>query len=767
MSVRSFAGDPSAIAYIGTYPPRRCGIATFTSDLVSAVGLAMPTTAGHVIAVSDRPAGYEYPLEVAHSIQQDSLESYDRAAEALNQSGTDLVCLQHEFGIFGGPHGSWLLRLLERIRQPIIATLHTVLEEPLALQRSVVDAIAKHASKLVVMSAKGRDLLLRNYDVPEEKVCLIPHGVPIPDEAAGMEMRERLNLQSAKVLLTFGLLSEDKGIEYVIRAMPEILKRHPDAHYLVVGATHPNVVAARGEAYRESLMQLARSIGVDEHVTFHNRFVEREELLSYLSMSDVYITPYLKTEQVTSGTLSYAIGAGCAVVSSPYWHAQELLADGRGVLTPPRDDAAIARAVTNLLSDDAWRQNIRASAKRLAETMTWPAVGRRYADLMRTVLAARRAPLFAVGEVRDRSADDRFLSPSMLHLRRLTDSTGLLQHSRYGVPRYGEGYCLDDNARALILLSTWRGNQEVGDERVSLMISRYLAFIEHAFDSRSQSFRNFLSFDHRWVDDDRSLEDPHGRALWALGTASSFLRDANYRRLARELFLDAMSGALGFTHLRAKAFALLGVVTFQTAHNDPRVAEIGAKLAADLTDRLDATRTPDWRWFEDYLSYANATLAHALLAAGRVMRNERYLRSALDSLEWLIGVQTSAGGLFEPVGSARRHRRGEEKPVFDQQPIEAAATVAACQEAYRVTREPAWHDLAHWAFEWFRGANPSGTPVADPITGACYDGVTPEGLNHNQGAESTLAYLQAAADLGYTWTDDLQGDLSVQGVAKR
>jgi len=767
MSVCSVAGDPSAIAYIGTYPPRRCGIATFTSDLRSAVGQAMPDTPGHVVAISDRPSGYDFPSEVADVIQQDSAASYDEVAKRLNESDADVVCLQHEFGIFGGPYGSMLVRLLDNIRHPVVATLHTVLEHPASAQRSVVNALAKRASKLVVMSANGRDLLLNKYDVPAEKVSLIPHGVPIPDEAMGRDMRKRLQLESAKVLLTFGLLSEDKGIEYVIRAMPEILERHPEARYLVVGATHPNIVATRGEAYRESLMQLAKSLGVEDHVTFHNQFVDRDELLGYLSMSDVYITPYLKKEQVTSGTLSYAIGAGCAVVSSPYWHAQELLADGRGILTPPRDHGAIARAVTQLLSDGALREHIRDSAKRLAETMTWPTVGRRYADLMRTALAARRSATFAVGGIEDRPTNDPFLSPTLLHLRRLTDDTGLLQHSRYGVPRYGEGYCLDDNARALMLLSTWNGNSEVADEQISLMISRYLAFVEHAFDPTTKTFHNFMSFDHRWVDDDRSLEDPHGRALWALGTASSFLRDANFRRLAQELFSDAVGQATAFKYLRAKAFALLGVTAYLNTQNDAEVSAIGQSLAAELANCLEANRGPEWVWFENYLSYANATLPQALLAAGRTLRNERYLRLGLESLEWLIGVQTSAGGIFEPVGSARHYVRGGEKPVFDQQPIEAAATVAACQEAYRVSKEPAWHDLAHWAFEWFRGANPSGIPVADPATGACYDGVTPNGLNHNQGAESTLAYLQAVTDLSYTWSDDLQRELSVQGAAKR
>lgn len=747
--MRHSFGAVHKVAVIGSYSPRQCGIATFTTDLVSSLCGARPVAKCVAIAMNDPGGSYDYPGEVAFQIDQNDPADYLRCARFLESNDFDLLCVQHEFGIFGGPAGAHLLDLLEEVRMPVVATLHTILERPSGAQAAVMERLVRRASKLIVMSEKGKELLQKVYGVPSWKVDHIPHGVPRPNPAAGDEMRQKHSLDGKSVLLTFGLLSPDKGIENVIEALPGIAAEKPDVVYVVVGATHPHVRARSGETYRDSLKARAKELGVEHRVLFLNRFVSLCELTGYLAMADVYVTPYLKEEQITSGTLAYALGCGKAVVSTPYWYAAELLQDDRGVIVPWRDPNAIASAVVDLLTDVDYRASIETKAMAFGAGMQWSSVAEAYWNVIDEVCQVPqpvRARAVVAGPVADFSVAGRGLD--LRHVQRLTDDTGIFQHARHNVPNLHEGYCLDDNARALLLVTLARHQTPDQDtEILDTLESRYLAFTFYALDAENGVFRNFMSHDRRWLES-RGSEDSHGRALWALGTASRRLTDPGHASLAAHTFHKGLSATLEFTSPRAWAYTLLGIDEALRAHpSEPLLELVGERLAVRLSSALSTYSAPGWNWFEPVLSYCNARLPEALLASGQWLEREEMVQQALGSLDWLATLQTGDEGYFEPIGCDRVMRQGDVKPVFDQQPVEACCTIAACAKAWRATREPIWRERAMTAYEWYLGDNHLGLPLYDVTTGGCFDGLCQRGVNRNQGAESTLSFQLATLEM--------------------
>lgn len=734
------------VAFLGTYLPRHCGIATFTTDLTAAVGAEFPRLDRIVLAMNDAGHRYAYPPEVRFELPENDSDAYLRAADFLNVNTVDVLSVQHEYGIFGGKAGSHLLAMLRPLRMPVVTTLHTVLADPSDDQRRVMEELAVLSERLVVMSEHGAALLRDTYGVPAAKIDLIPHGSPRVPPAA--EAKERLGVEGRPVLFTFGLLSPDKGIEHAIDALPGVLARFPDAVYIVVGATHPHVKEHHGETYRLSLESRARELGVDKSVIFHNRFVSSEELTDFLAAADICLTPYLQPEQITSGALAYAIGAGKAVVSTPYRYASELLADGRGVLVPYRDAAAIAAAVTELLADDVARAAMGARAAALGHDMKWPSVARAYrasydraceerAERKRTSRAAQTLAARPVG----------LPELNLEHVRRLTDHAGILQHARYSVPRYDHGYCLDDNARALLLMA--RVEDSGTDERASVgaLAGRYLAFVSHAFDEQSGRFRNFMSFERAWTEPCGS-EDSHGRGIWALGTVVGLSNAPGRRSLAGDLFHSALPAVAAFKSPRAWAYALLGIDHYLSAFTGERSVEgVRTLLAERLLDLHARTSGPEWCWFEDSVTYCNARLAEALIVSGHRMKRQPMLDAGLASLDWLLSRQRAADGHFAPVGSNGFLERGAATALFDQQPVEACGVVAACLAAYRATNDVGWFDRARWAFDWFLGHNDLHRSLYDASTGGCRDGLHADRANENQGAESTISYLQALLDM--------------------
>lgn len=736
------------IAVVGNYLPRQCGIATFTSDLCEALAAAFPEANCFAIPVNDVAAGYDYPPRVRFELMENDLDRYRQAADFLNINKVDAVCIQHEFGIYGGPAGSHVLSLMAELRAPVVTTLHTIPHQPNPMQHRVLVEVIKHSDRVVAMSRKGVQFLREIYAVPEGKIDLIPHGIPDVPFTDPNFYKDSFGVAGKQVLLTFGLLGPNKGIEYVIQALPQVLKQHPQIVYMVVGATHPNVQRREGESYRLSLQRLARQLGVEGNVIFHNRFVSFEELTEFISAADIYITPYLNQDQITSGTLAYALGAGKAVISTPYWHAEELLADGAGILVPFRAADAIAQAILHLLAAEAERHALRKQAYLMCRKMIWPEVARQYmASIERATRQRSTRP--GVPFTARTLADNETELPAIRleHLKRLTDHTGILQHALGGVPDYAAGYTTDDNARALILMVLLEELGKEWLEPVAELPGRYLAFLWHAFNPQTGRFRNFMGYDRQWREE-KGSEDSHSRAIWALATVLGRSRQEALYPAAHRLVESALPAVRDFKALRPMAYALLGIHEYLRRYSGDRVVqELRVVLAERLLAAFERHSSDDWPWFENQLTYANARLPQALLVAGRALGRAPMVRAALRALEWLARVQTSPDGHFAPVGNRGFHCRGQRPARFDQQPIEAHAMVSACIEAYHATGDELWEIEARRSFEWFLGRNDLGVPLYNPANGGCYDGLGQQGVNVNQGAESVLAFLIALVEM--------------------
>ncbi len=735
------------IAFVGDHLPRKCGIATFTTDLLGAVQSAHPQSRCLAVSVNDLPGRYEYPEVVRFEIEEQDLSSYLRAADFLNISNVDVVCLQHEFGIYGGPAGGHILALLRELKMPIVTTLHTVLREPKADQRRVMDGLIGLSTRLVVMVERGRQMLQDIYTAPKEKIDVIHHGIPDVGFVDPTYFKDQFGVEGKFVLLTFGLLSPNKGIEHVLNALPHILAEFPEVVYIVLGATHPNEVRNHGEAYRLSLEILAKKNKIDKSVIFYNQFVDLENLKEFIGAADLYVTPYLNEAQITSGTLAYTFGAGKAVVSTPYWHAAELLADDRGVLVPFGDAAAIAREVIGLLRDDNRRHSMRKNAYRIGRDMVWNNVAQIYmrsfeSSRLEVAAAPRR---FLATRTLDRKP--RELPQIKLdHLTRMTDSTGVFQHAVFSVPNFSEGYCTDDNARAFIL-AVLLGELGEYPEAARKLASTSGAFLHHAFDKNVKRFHNHLSFERRWLDEQGS-EDCQGRALWALGVGVGRSPVRSFQMMAGQLFALALPATPGFSSPRAWAFGLIGIDEYlRRLSGDSMVNQTREALISRLMERFDASAHPDWPWFEEELSYDNAKLAQALIVSGQATGQASVLERGLLALRWLTQLQMSEQGHFRPIGSNGFYRRGGARANFDQQPVEAQATVSACLAAYRATADGCWYEQAQSAFDWFIGRNDLGLELYSPEGGGCCDGLHVDRVNGNQGAESTLAFLLSLAEM--------------------
>ena len=744
---------PTRIAFVGNYLPRECGIATFTTDLCNALAGEYGEGRLFAIPVNDPDSSYQYPEQVRLELTQEDVASYERAADFLNFNGNDLVCLQHEYGIYGGRAGRNILALLRRLKMPLVTTLHTVLRDPDPHQRAVLEEIAQISDRLVVMSELAAEMLREVYAVPAGKIDVIPHGVPDMQFMDPNYYKDKFGTEGKSVLLTFGLLSPNKGIENVIRALPAILEQHPNVVYIVSGVTHPHIRRRDGERYREGLRALAEELGVSGQLIFNDRFVSTEELVEHVGAADIYITPYKQEAQIVSGTLAIALGAGKAIVSTPYWHARELLADKRGVIVPFEDPGAIAEAVLALLENDAERHAMRKRAYLYSRGTTWPKTARGYmASFQRARFERSLQPRAAqVGEGAMDRADPMDVLPALNtgHLLTMTDDTGMLQHAIFSVPNTREGYTTDDNARALVVSMRLDENAAYDSRKEHPNLSRrYLAFLWLAFNTDSGRFRNFLGYDRRWLEEVGS-EDSHGRALWALGSVLGHSRDQGLRGAAGRLFEAAVPAVARFSSPRAWAFSILGMQAYlDWFPGDRAIQGVRNSLANRLLGIYDRSRSEGWNWFEKSLSYSNARLPQALILAGWRSENETMTAAGIESLEWLVAAQHCGDGeAYVPIGSNGFYSEGHEKARFDQQPVEACATISACLEAYRLTCQERWLEEAQRVFRWFLGKNDLQAPLYDAATGGCRDGLHPDRVNENQGAESTLSFLMALLDM--------------------
>lgn len=723
---------PRKIALIGNYLPRRCGIATFTFDVHAALRARYPELAVDIWAMNDRPEGYDYAAEVVGTIDQDEKVSYSAAAQAISASGADMVWLQHEYGIFGGSAGEHILHLINQIDLPLATHVHTVLDDPNPDQRRVMERLVARSARLIVMSPRGRDLLISHYGAREDQVSVIPHGIPDRPFVETAMMKPRFGFAGRPVILTFGLLSPGKGIENMIAAMPAIAKADPRALYVVLGATHPNLVAHEGEAYRDRLVAQTESLGVAGNVRFIDAFVETSELLDYIAAADIYVTPYLNPAQVTSGTLAYAVGLGKVVVSTPYVHARELLADGVGELVPFGDSKALAETISALLHNPARMATLAARTYALGRTMIWP----RFAEAAMSAFADLELPVIVVPHIASTGARPIGISA----IDRMTDDTGMFQHSKLGIPDRAHGYCIDDNARALI----WAVRATAIDpEKRAKWLATYAGFVDGAWNPGLSTFRNFMAYDRRWLED-RGSDDSVGRTIWALGVTAAEADDPALREWAMGLYEQALSSAAKIESIHARAFIILGGAAVLRAGDHRYTRQLVNRFASELADLVATERRPDWAWFEIVLAYDNCRLPEALIAAGRALDRDDLVRTGLATLDWVCDKQTSERGLYRPVGHESFGRAYATPLPFDQQPIEAWATIDACVAALAVTGDGKWRDRALAAWRWYLGDNDIGEPLADPETGECFDGIHPTCVNRNRGAESILSFQLAS-----------------------
>jgi glycosyltransferase involved in cell wall biosynthesis len=730
------------IAYISTYPPRECGIATFNQNLMRAVNAnyterRKPSEGGFVIALNDSGSlqEYEYPEEVKYIIRQDHQKDYIRAANYINTSNADVCIMEHEFGIYGGESGIYILPLIHRLEKPLISILHTILKEPSYVQRIVIREIAEQSAKIIVMSQRAFEFLTTIYDIPAERIQIIEHGVPDLEESENNPIKQLTAFKNHRVLLTFGLISRNKGLETVVKALPEIVKKHPDVMYVILGNTHPGVIKNSGEEYRDHLKSLAAKLNVSNHLTFINKFVTEEELINYLAAAEIYVTPYHNEAQITSGTLSYAVGAGAAVVSTPYWHATELLADNRGRLFDFKDSEALAAIVNNLLDQEEVLNQLKENAYEYGLHLRWPQIGAEF------IKAAQEACL--THDFSDKILKNSIVDPeimpkfNMAHVLRLTDDTGIVQHAKYGIPNLKEGYCLDDNARALIMaiMAYQRNKSKESFE----LLPVYLSYI-HYMQTDEGNFRNFLSFNRQYLDKVGS-EDSFGRTIWALGYLIGCAASNSYREFAIELFQKSIRHFKDLKHLRGLANTIIGLSLYlKTFPTDEGLVNELMRLTQPLIDAYENTQSDDWQWFEDKMTYDNGIIPLALLHSCEITGNDKAKQIALKTMAFLDNL-TLSNGYLSPVGNDGWYYRGGTFPAFDQQAIETMAMVLMHFQAYQIFRKPEYIEKMFLCYKWFLGENTLRAPLYDHETKGCCDGLLPTGINRNQGAESTLAYM--------------------------
>ncbi|MGD9976900.1 MAG: glycosyltransferase family 4 protein [Bacteroidales bacterium] len=725
------------LAFIGTYPPRECGIGTFTNNLVNSMivdeEIKKNGNEGFVVALNDNDLTYDYPEEVKLTIRQEHQEDYLQAAKFINLSGADLCILEHEFGIFGGQSGVYILPLLHRLDIPITVTLHTILKTPSYNEKAILQEICKMANRIVVMSHKAIEFLVSIYSIPKEKIVFIEHGVP-NIHFDQKKSKKEFKLESKKVLLTFGFIGRNKGIETVIKALPKVVEKHPDVVYIILGKTHPNVLRHSGEEYRIFLMRLVKTLELEKNVLFLNEFINVQDLFKYLSASDIYITPYLNEAQITSGTLSYAVGVGSAVISTPYWHASELLADGRGKLFNFNDFHQLTTILNDLLDNPEELNELKRNALEYGRNITWPKTGEKYVTLCKNILKEGYQQIAKKNTVLDSLILPTF---SLAHINRLTDDTGIIQHAKFGIPNLKEGYCLDDNARALLMvLMTYRQLKNIKALELSPIYLSYIHYMQNA----NGTFRNFLSFSRNYLDEIGS-EDSFGRTIWALGYLMGNAPNDAYYQTGKLLFFNAAPNFENLKSIRGIANTMIGISYYlKNNPSDDSMTERLRHMAHSLIKHYEDSQSPDWNWFESLLAYDNGILPLALLHSVEILNENKIKKVALSTMDFLTR-HTLKNNYLSIIGNEKWYKKEGERSLFAQQPIDAMAMVLMYHQAFRITKDKEYLNMLYTSFLWFLGENDLRMSLYDFETQGCCDGFENYGVNRNQGAESSLAYL--------------------------
>ena len=733
-------------AIFSTYPPRACGIGTFAFDVRTALlGVADIVDVSALVVVDD-PSSPQRP-EILQTISQGARGDYVRAARTLARLDVDVVLLQHEYGIFGGRDGEYVLSFAKRLAQPLVVTLHTVRSEPTPHQLEVLTALCHEAERVIVMTETARRLVTELGACEDEKVRVVPHGAPIALGAARAELaagrRPRYvtrspggyeRIDSRFLLATFGLISPGKGLEAMIEALPLIVERHPEVLYLIAGRTHPQIARRQGEEYRLMLERRIGDLGLGDHVEFDDRFLAVDELADLLAATDVFVTPYTNREQSSSGALTFALAGGCAIVSTPFLYAEDMLGSGAGTIVPFGDPAALAEAVCALIEHPEQLAAARREARRVGAALAWPSVAEAIADVLDEAAAAapRRTPIPDAGlELADARTE---------HLLTLVDDCGIIQHARGAIPNRYTGYCVDDIARLVVVALELESR--TGDSKWTPVLYRSLAFLYDATDDNGAGMRNFMSYDRRWLDEPH-VGDHVGRSIWALGDVLSTAWVPAIVGPSQRLLASLVRSLQDELSIRTAAYATLGLARLDPDRLDDDARQLLERCVTQLEEAYESSSDGGWRWFEDALTYDNARLPHALIIGGVALDRDHAVAAGLESLAWLGDESGLADGLLRLPGNEGRRRDEPAPGAGDEQPLDASAFVEAELAAFAVTGDPEHGARAQRAFEWFLGRNRLGRPLYDFATGGCCDGLSELDVNENEGAESTLAFHRA------------------------
>lgn len=721
------------IGFVSTYLSRECGIATFTRSVYTS--MIHPgnkgTRDGFIVALNDPGHEYDYPSDVKFVIREKEVQDYLDAASYINKNA-DICSIQHEFNIFGGDDGVYLLSLMNNLTVPAITTFHTILKEPSVSQKYIIQEISKMSQKVIAMSNLGIDILTSVYSIPRSKISLIQHGVP-DIQLNPAESKEKLSLTGHRPIITFGLINRNKGIETVLRALPLIVKKHPDVRYLILGKTHPVIKRLSGEKYRNYLINLVEKLNLQEFVYFEDRFISESDLKLYLSACDICITPYLNEAQITSGPLSYSIGAGAGTISTPFWHAQELLKNGKGRLFDFKDSGQLFDVLMELFDDPEKLKTLRKKAADYGQKLIWPIIGDEYNLLFDN--AVRKYNL--IKSSNGHNSPFEIPSVSFKHIKRLTDSTGIIQHSILSFPNYKNGYSLDDNARALLAASM--SCKHKNSKKMASLVDTYLSFIQY-MQNPDGTFQNHLSYD-RTKQDESVSEDCFGRTIWALGYLISNCQVHEYLEAARRILLLAAPNFDKLQSLRGIANTLIGASYYLKVHRTDQV--IGEQiniLAEKMIQTFKNKKSENWNWFEDSLSYDNAILPLGLLYASEFSQSDELKKVAFESMKFLSSELFTRGHL-SIIGNENWFKKGNNKSTFDQQPVDAMSMVLLYKKAYEITHNIRFYTLMKKSLKWFLGENDLRASLYDPDTRGCCDGLQINGPNRNQGAESSLAFV--------------------------
>lgn len=716
------------ILFLSTYPPRECGIATFTKDLSDAVrkkfgNIVRPA----IMAVNESESSlYRYGKNVKATLTQDEIASYEKAARKINSMRSiSIVNIQHEFGLFGGEYGSHILRFMELVDKKIVTTLHTVLDEPTHAMKEVVKGIFARSDMAVVMTQTAKSILHKQYGVDPEKVVVIPHGVPGMRFEKAEKIKRKYGIKNRNVIVTFGLLSRGKGIEHFISSVPKIIEKHPDTLYLVVGQTHPRVREQEGESYRVELKGLAERLGIAENVKFLDKFLTLDEIKECLCMASIYASPSLDPQQICSGTVSYAMGAGKAIISSTNKYNSEVLASERGIIIGRPSSKRFAQQTIRLLDDENLRKRLERNAFEYSRKMTWPNVSTQYFNA------------FAGLSQLDPEPFSRLPRISFRHFSNMTDEFGIVQFANYSKPDIESGYTLDDNARALAVAVM--GYERYGTKKMLKFADTFLGFVEKC-QLHDGGFHNIVDGSREFSDDVGS-EDSFGRAVWALGRTLKSALPEEYRLRAKKMLEKAIPGGNEIESPRAQADTLIGLVSSREYFNG-EITPIKERLVDSLVSKYVEASDGGWKWFEGYLTYGNSRIPEALFDAHGYDKSGLAAKIARESIDFLTKT-LFIGGKLVPIGQDKWYVKGMERSLYDQQPIEAAGMTTAYLKAFEKTSDSTYLKKARASFDWFLGKNSMNQVVYDEATGGCFDGLTPNGVNANEGAESTVSYLYA------------------------